>query len=243
MYNNCFIFNSVFLIRKTLFTLKFSLFIILFILAGVYCYSEESKDFEEIQDILNEYIKKSDDINLLLDVCRESINKEIPLYFIRPRISEGLAKGISTTVLAEVIRKEIHSFSQADIAIRNIPDADDFLIQDKLWQRTATLFLTGVPDNIIKKLIGINRIETERYIPLTGLYISLFRWDLPHNDVMIICESVLESSLKTGEYRDIVFLFTKARKRHIPPVKMINRMKEELPKVGSMRQLERRIFK
>lgn len=243
MHKNCFILISVFLFRRTLFTLKFTLFTLLLFSAEVFCYSDETKTCEEIQEIISEYIENSDDRDLLLDVCRESVQAAIPLAFIRPRISEGLAKGISAPVLAEVIRKEISSYSQAEAVIRSIPDADNFLNQDELWQRTATLFSSSVPVYVIKKLIEITVIKTERYIPLTGLYNSLFRWGLSHEDALIICKAVSQSPINTGEYRDIVYLFTKARKRHIPPEKMLNRMKEELPEGTSLRQIERRIFK
>ena len=234
---NAFLPGKVFKLFKILFVLIF------IILPVFFAYSEDSESIDNIQKNMQPYLDNPADIETVLEVCREAVRKKIPLEFISPRINEGLSKKVSVSEIAEVVRKEIGSFSKASVIINEIEGAGKYVSEDKLWQRTATLITSSVPEESIKKLIFLNIERTDRFIHVTGLYLSLLKWGLSSDSALLVSEAALKSNLRIEEYRDIASLFSKGRRSRISPEKLLKRITDELPNSKSLRQLEKRVLK
>ncbi len=202
--------------------------------------------FSDSIDLIRSSLEKSEynkqGIGEVMDLCIDADLRGIPLEFIKPRIDEALSKKVSSSKLAEVLVNEIGTLDKARSVIEKISDADSFLRQKNLWQRTAVLFSAGADEDTAAELVKMNIQNPDRYIPSTSLFVSLVKWGLPDMTALSLVKAVLDSSLKEDDYSGIISLFIRSRRSNIPPEKFAARITGELGSVRTFRQLEKRVL-
>src|SRR6056297_3348126 len=195
-----------------------------------------------VQKVLREYRISQKDAERILSVCREAEQVKIPQELLIPRIREGMAKKIPISKLVDALHGDIYDLIQARNTILRIPNAEKFLQQYNLWQRTANLSAAGISSRVIGSLIEMSLTDPNAYQPTTGLYAALTGWGLSEIQGLRVVQSIVRSGLSVEEYPQVTSLFSRARQSLLSPDELIKRMESELPKVQSLRQLERRVL-
>lgn len=176
------------------------------------------------------------------ELFRGALKDEIPEELLLPRLAEGVAMRVPAGKVLKVLGQNLINLREARSILIGVSGGAALLENRSSWLRTSNLLAGGVPLEEIREIAEACRLRQEEYRQATYLHVSLLNWGLDRKDSMGLMKAFLESSIPGESFAGVLELLAAGRRLRIPPEELILRIKEELPRAGSLDELKERIL-
>jgi hypothetical protein len=178
----------------------------------------------------------------IIHLFTQAEDSGIPAGLLLPKLEEGIAKGVPASRMVQALRRELQHLEQARALLLQSSAEKYWLSDTAFWARTANLVAVGVSDGEIERLIELCTRHPEGYRPATYLYVAIQDWGLDREPAFDLIGSLLASSIPPDSYMGVLDLLAGGRRRRIPPEELVQRIRENLEHVTSIKDLEKWIY-
>lgn len=168
--------------------------------------------------------------------------EDVPQGMLLPRLQEGIARGVSSELIIEVLRHNTDQLVSARSLLRSVAGGDALLADQSAWSLTATLLAARVRPLSVERLARASEANSLTYRSAVLLYGSLANWGIDGKQTLQVCLAVIHSHLPAGQYSGISQIFVRSREMRIPPDRMVERLLNALPRAANYEDLEQQVL-
>lgn len=166
----------------------------------------------------------------------------IPQSILLPRLQEGIARGVPSRLIIEVLRRNTEQLISARALLKSVVGGDALLADQSAWSLTATLLAAGMRPSSLESLAGACGANSLTYRSAALLYGSLASWGLDGKQSLRVCLAVIHSHLPVDQYSGVSQIFVRSRAMRIPPDRMVERLLTALPSAVNYEELEQQVL-
>lgn len=197
---------------------------------------------ESLADVLDRSSYSTSQKEAVRELFQGAREDEIPEEMLLPRLAEGVAKRVPAGKVLSVLQQNLIKLREARSILLGVSGGAVLVEKQSSWLRTANLLAGSVPAEEIREIAEACVLRQEDYREATFLLVSLTDWGLNRRASLDLVKTFLDSSIPGESFAGVLELLAAGRRLRIPPEKLITRIREELPRVETLEELQERIL-
>ena len=184
----------------------------------------------------------AEDARALRRLFEDARGDGIPAELLLPRLEEGVAKRVPAVRVGTVLRQNLEQLREARALLGGLDGGEALLADSAAWLRTANLRAAGVPAADITAIAAAAQGRRGDYRQATALYVSSVDWGISREDSRGLAVAALASPIPGESFAGLIELLTAGRRQRLAPEELLRRIREQLPQVQSLEQLQERVL-